>query len=299
MIKSFDQLINRVEGRHKNGFKPRVGVIYPDYIKPIEAAIRAAEKGYIIPYFIGSKKYKSVSKYEYVPAASLDEAIRIGVEGCRNGRLDYLMKASLSSRDFVDGIMTKNDDFAKNSQTITHFGIVEIEGYHKLMIIADGMVNTVVEPDTMIRMIKNAGVFSSLLGNDNLKAALLAAVEKVYQAVSVTVMEADIVRMFQSKHIGIFEVDGPLSLDVAINKNVAHSKGITDSIVAGDADIFICPSIATANGLYKAMTLFGEIRSAGIIIGGRSLIAAPYASDSVESMINAIIICNYIYMNVT
>ena len=110
-------------------------------------------------------------------------------------------------------------------------------------------------------------------------------------------MEAAIAKMSDRGQIKDVAIDGPLSFDVAISAEVAHSKGIINSPVAGETDIFVGPSTATANGVYKAMVMYAKAQSAGIIFGGRVPVAAPLAVDSIENIVNSIVLSVFVALN--
>jgi len=93
---------------------------------------------------------------------------------------------------------------------------------------------------------------------ENSKTAVLGAVEVVYPQMAATVDGAVLAKMNERKQIKGCQLDGPLSLDIALDSYAAEAKGITDSPVAGDADILIAPDVETANGVYKAMSTFGK-----------------------------------------
>jgi phosphotransacetylase len=142
--------------------------------------------------------------------------------------------------------------------------------------------------------VQNAARLVGLLGVKQPKAALLAAVEAIYPAIPVTMEEAAIAKMSDRGQIKGCFIDGPLSFDVAISTEVAHSKGIVDSRVAGDTDIFVGPSMETAHGMYKAMVLYAGVEMAGVIFGGVVPVATSFIVDPIESIINSIVLGAYV-----
>ena len=68
------------------------------------------------------------------------------------------------------------------------------------------------------------------------------------------------------------------------------AKGISDSPVAGQADILLAPDIATANGVYRAMTLVGNAAIGGMIVGGKVPVVLNSRSDSVDNRFNSIVL---------
>ena len=64
-------------------------------------------------------------------------------------------------------------------------------------------------------------------------------------------------------------VEGPISFDIALNKEIADFKGF-QSPVAGDADVLLVPNMACGNMVGKAWTVTGNGRMAGIIVGAKA-----------------------------
>jgi phosphate butyryltransferase len=82
--------------------------------------------------------------------------------------------------------------------------------------------------------------------------------------------------------------DGPLSFDCAMSDEIAKHKGIKNSQVTGDADIFAAPSQETADGLFKTIIMFGGAGSAGIFFGGKFPIVTAFEINSAEDIFNSI-----------
>jgi len=84
-----------------------------------------------------------------------------------------------------------------------------------------------------------------------------ALVDKVTEAV-------DIVKNLMPD----FEIDGEIQVDAALDKEVASRKNVGESRVAGDANVFIFPSLEAGNIGYKLIQRFAETRVAGPILWG-------------------------------
>jgi len=63
------------------------------------------------------------------------------------------------------------------------------------------------------------------------------------------------------------ELDGPLAFDNAISREAAATKGIK-SLVAGDADILVAPSLTPAI-YWPAAGVSGGAETAGLALGAR------------------------------
>lgn len=62
-------------------------------------------------------------------------------------------------------------------------------------------------------------------------------------------------------------IDGEMQLDAAVNSEVGKKKA-PNSLVAGNANVLICPDLNSANILYKSMEQFGGFAAAGPILQG-------------------------------
>ena len=65
---------------------------------------------------------------------------------------------------------------------------------------------------------------------------------------------------------GPCQVEGPISFDLATDRQAAQVKGYR-SPVAGDADIFLVPSITAGNLLGKALYGMAGGKMAGLVLG--------------------------------
>ena len=80
-----------------------------------------------------------------------------------------------------------------------------------------------------------------------------------------TSVEADeISKYFKNNETLI--VEGPLSLDISLDKNIAQEKKYAGNI-QGDADVLVVPDIVSGNGISKSLILMAEAKMAGLILG--------------------------------
>ena len=63
-------------------------------------------------------------------------------------------------------------------------------------------------------------------------------------------------------------IDGPLALDVVINKEAAATKKLGNPVV-GDADCLVFPNIDAGNVFFKSCTKFGGAELAAMVVGAK------------------------------
>jgi phosphate butyryltransferase len=303
MIKSFSELHAAASEKIRLGKTLRLGVIWPIDAKYFEAIKKATAGGFVISYLIGpeSELKKSatgagmeIRGAKFVNTRSPEESCHTAFEMAASGEVDLLLKCNIRTRDFVDMLISEKNSFLPKKAALSHIGVIQTERYHKLMFVTDGGV--VPEPDAsqLIQIVENTAQVCHKLGNALPKAALLAAVESISPAIPTTMLEAAIAKMSDRGQIKNVLIDGPLSFDVAISGEIARSKGITNSKVAGDADIFAMPNMETANGVYKAMAMFAKAETASIFYGAPKPIASSSVVDSRENIFNSILLASYL-----
>jgi len=138
-------------------------------------------------------------------------------------------------------------------------------------------------------------VARSILGMDRPRVAILSANEKVIESLPSTKMG----KALAARRWPHAVVYGPLSFDLAVSEESVRLKRSTlDEAaleVAGRADVLVCPSLDSANILYKVimeMVKYGLGTFAGVTVG----VMVPYVilsrSDSVETKLQSIALCS-------
>ena len=84
-------------------------------------------------------------------------------------------------------------------------------------------------------------------------------------------------------------VEGPISYDIAMNKESGIIKGFI-SPVAGDPDILIVPNITAGNILGKCLVYSAGAKMAGFIVGAKvPIVLTSRGSSSEEKYLSLVI----------
>ena len=73
-------------------------------------------------------------------------------------------------------------------------------------------------------------------------------------------------------------VDGPMDVKTACSADAMRIKNIV-SPINGDADALIMPDIEAGNTFYKAITLFSQADTAGVLMGTKVPVVLPSRGD--------------------
>jgi phosphate acetyltransferase len=148
------------------------------------------------------------------------------------------------------------------------------------LIITDAAVNIAPKLGEKIDIVQNAIDLAHDLGADEVRVAILSAMETVNPEVPSTLEAAALCKMADRKQITGALLDGPLALDNAISPEAAKIKKI-ESPVAGRANVLVVPDLEAGNMLAKSLSFLAGAAAAGIVLGARVPIILTSRADSV------------------
>jgi phosphate butyryltransferase len=106
------------------------------------------------------------------------------------------------------------------------------------------------------------------MGIDNPKVAVMAAAEHLNPKLIESVDGAELKRLNEAGEITGCIVEGPISYDLAIDKEAVAIKRY-HSPVAADADLMVVPNLVAGNLMIKALMFSAGAKFAGFIVGAR------------------------------
>ncbi len=290
-ITSFEGIFSEVKRRGRK----RLAVAVAEGEEILLAVSEAYREGVIEPILIGNKtgieemasrRGLDISSSEIVEADDPGVACQRAVELVREGKADMLMKGKVGTSALLKAVLDKDYGLRKG-KLLSHVAVLEAEVYPKLLLITDGGMNISPDLPTKVELIKNASWVANRLGIEVPKVALLAAVETVNPEMQETVDAAILAKMAQRGQLGRIIADGPVAFDLAISSQAAEVKGV-ESPIAGEADIFLVPNIASGNISVKALIYLGEVKVGGIVVGARVPIVLLSRADTAKIKLNSI-----------
>ena len=286
-IRSLSQLIEEAKKLSAAEGKKRLSVAMAEDAGLISAIEEARKMGLVEATLVGDAvKVKTciaeagAREGDYAIIDEKNEA-RCGVTAVTevsSRRADIYMKGQLHTDHFLRGMLNK-DVGLRSGKVISHCYFHHIEGYDRVLFIADAAFNTYPDLKQKADILQNTVNFARALGVECPRVACLAAVEVVNPDMPCTLDAAALVQMNQRGQIKNCVVDGPLALDNAISQEAAKIKKIT-SPVAGKADILLVPNIDAGNMLAKAVVYFSKNETAGIIVGASAPVILTSRADS-------------------
>ncbi len=276
---------------------PRAALVVPSETETLPAFLKAAAEGLLDPTIIGDeallKKNAETDNLDLHGAKIIDVnqpdvALAMAAKMAEAGELDMIVQGRLDWDDLATHLSDPKTAFVSRGKMLTHIGVIKPSEYPKLLIITDGLVNAQPDLKAKLGILGNLGKAGKAFGLPDPKTAVVTAVEVIYPQMPATCDGAVLAKMSERGQIKGVLVDGPLSFDVAIDREAAESKGITNSVVAGEADAMLASSKQVAQGIYHAMSLYAECDTGGVLTGGRVPVAVNSVTDSHDSRFNSI-----------
>jgi len=117
--------------------------------------------------------------------------------------------------------------------------------------------------------------------------AIIAVTEQVSQGMEACVDAALLSKMSERGQLPKALIEGPLSLDLAIDKEAAAIKKFNNP-VAGDADCLLFPNIESGNVFYKCCTKFNHAEVGAFLAGAKVPCVLSSRGDSTKTKLYSI-----------
>lgn len=291
---NFDELIAHVKGKPS---RARMAVAAAGDEHTLQAVLRARAEGIISPILVGDKAIIDqvlAELGETVPAGDiydepdLAEAARKAVALVKEGKADFLMKGRLDTSVLLKAVVNKENGLGKGG-VMSHFTAFEVPTYHKLLLPVDGGMVTYPTLEQKKAIIENTVGALRAMGYDEPKVGILACVEKLNPKMPETVEGDALKQMNRKGEITGCVVEGPISYDCAVSKEIADFKGFV-SPCAGDCDVLVAPNIHAGNIMGKMLAVTCGAKMAGFIVGAQCPIVMTSRGSSAEEKYLSIVI---------
>jgi phosphate butyryltransferase len=214
--------------------------------------------------------------------AALEAALTVS-----RGHADILMKGLVNSSDFLRAVLDKEKGLAAG-KVLSHLAVFEVLGYGRLQFHTDGGMNTYPDVELKKAIIDNGLAALNKIGIEKPNVAVLSANEVVNSKIPSTVDAQKLVDMNDNGEFTPCIMEGPISLDVALDKKAALHKKM-NSRISGETDLFVVPNIDAGNMIGKTLIYCAKAKMAGVILGGRNPIVMTSRAESPEGKHHSIV----------
>ncbi len=280
-----------VEAARLHGRK-RLAVAYGQDSHTIEAVYDAYVEGLVEPILYGDRiVIETVCKdlnidssvFRIIDEKTDTKAAALAAAAVAHGEADVLMKGMLPTDKYMRAILNKELGLVPPKGLLSHVSVFEWSGYHKLLLASDIAIIPLPEFKQKVQQIGYLCKVANVLGIDVPKIGCVAPSEQVLPASVSSSEGAMLAKMADRGQLGNVIVDGPLSLDVALFKEVADHKKVKGSTVAGDVDALLFPNIESGNVFFKSVSHLAGGEIAAIVMGAKVPCVLTSRGDSAAS----------------
>jgi phosphate butyryltransferase len=211
------------------------------------------------------------------------KAANLAVTAVAKGEADLLMKGTLPTDKYMRAILNKEAGLCPPKSVLGHVSVFEWAGYHKLLLASDIAILPLPDFKQKQSLIGYIGKVANALEIATPKIACIAAMELVNVAMPAMAEAAILSKMADRGQLGNVVVDGPLSLDVALFKEVAEHKKVKGSAIAGDVDGLLFPNIEAGNVFFKSVSHLAGGELAAVVMGAKVPCVLTSRGDSAAS----------------
>jgi phosphate butyryltransferase len=297
-VASLDELVYLARSMVAKHRAPRIAIVGAENEDAVVAAKQANEEGrFPIAKFLLVGDFYEVSKlaWEYditidndnYRLVDTDRPVEKAIGLYDSGEADLLMKGGVKTEEIMRGALKylKESGKMQKGRIYSHIGIFQIPNYPKLLTVTDAAVNPKPDLAQKKKILDNALVVLHYLNITKPKVAIISAVETRNPSVESSILAGLLAEEYENRDDCI--VEGPLSLDVAIDPHSASEKNYKGRI-RGNADILLMPDIEAGNVVYKTLTVSSGAYLAGAVVGGGIPIILASRGDSSRSKLASI-----------
>jgi phosphate acetyltransferase len=254
----------------------------------LKGTVEAAQLGLISPILVAppdrirdlaARAELDISAFPLRESEHSHDSAAKAVELVREGKAEALMKGSLHTDELMGAVVSR-DSGIRTARRISHCFVMDVPGHKDPLIITDAAVNILPDLEAKVDIVQNAIDLGHALRFDEVRVAILSAMETVNPKVPSTIEAAALCKMADRGQITGGVLDGPLALDNAISEAAAAIKQIV-SPVAGRANVLVVPDLEAGNMLAKSLSFLAGADAAGIVLGARVPIILTSRADSV------------------
>ena len=284
-----------VEARAKG--RKKMAVAYGQDSHTLEAVYAAYKEGLVEPILYGDKAVIEqvcaehgidVSVFTIVDEKVDVKCVAQAVQAVASGEADVLMKGLVTTEKYMRGILNKEAGLFPPKATLSHVSVIEMPVYPKLLIVSDIAIIPLPDMKQKMQMIGYLAQTANSLGIKTPKIACIAPAETLNPNIPSAVEGALLSKMADRGQLGNVMVDGPLSLDVALFKEVAEHKKVKGAPFAGDPDCLLFPNLESGNVFFKASSHLCHGEIAAMLVGAKKPCVLTSRGDSSQSKLYSI-----------
>lgn len=296
MYRTFDELFSARLPKNAPAKRAVVAGAHDEHV--LQAVFAAEALGHVFPVLVGDAAAIRAllaelgfagRPCEIIPCPAQENPSAKAVELVHAGEGDFIVKGKMETRDLLKPILNKETGLNRQG-FITHFGMVQLHNYHKLLAMSDGAVIPHPTLEEKEKIMRTGVQVLHAIGYEKPVVGLLCAAESTSPKMPETLDAEQLRQMAESGAFGPCTALGPISYDLATSPESAAIKGY-DKPGAGNVDYLIAPELVTSNVMSKIWNVEPRNQLAGCVVGADVPIVLTSRAASAQEKLNSILLC--------
>ena len=221
---TFDRLLNQVRGLPMK----TIAVSGAAKDRGIADSVLFGDEDKIIK--VAKENNIDISDFKIVDSKDEIETSKMAVKYVHDGNAQMYMKGTINTKDFLKAILDKKIGL-RTRRPLSTVAVFEVEGLSKMLFLTDPAVMPYPTLEEKVHIIYNTIDICNACGIKTPKVAPLATVEVVNPKMPETVEAAKLKEMNERGEITGCIIDGPLSMDLAIDSFESKLNSIILAVV--------------------------------------------------------------------
>jgi len=240
---------------------------------------------------ISTKINVNISDFNMVNIKEEHEIAKYSLKLIHEGKVNIILKGSIETESMMKVILDKEIGIKNNDNVsaISLFEMIQNEK-NRLILIPNPQISPYPTLKEKVSIINHSVEVAHMIGIENPKVAVLTAYENVDPKIKETIEADKLSKMSDNGEIKGCIVDGPLSLDLALDPEACILKKINNRKILGDADILIFHDIHSVNCVYKTFIHLLKWNSGMVLVGTKAPCILTSRSDNFDVKFNSIVL---------
>ena len=258
----------------------------------LEALTEARRRGWVEPILCGKAgDIAAMAEAHGIDLSGLtivdaENAAEAAVREVRGGRAELLMKGQIDTPALMKAVLSATDGL-RTGRTLCQIVLMEARTPGRRFLLSDTGITIQPTLEQKADILRSLIDVARALGAVPPRVALMAATEKVTEAMPDTLDSAELQRRAEAGEFGDARVQGPLSFDLAFAADAGEKKRIAGGVV-GEADAMLFPNLLAANLTVKAVMYTADCRFGGLVAGAACPIVFMSRADTTATRLNSL-----------
>jgi phosphate butyryltransferase len=260
----------------------------------LQAYRTAINRGWVTPFLLGPESLtRAVAEEHAIDLHGFrfihtngPDVPRATVALVREGRAQVIAKGQVPTPELMKAVLDSAHGL-RTGRIVAQHVLMNLTRDNRRLLLADTGITIRPSLEQKVDLVDAICAIARVLGVPSPHIAIVAASEKVSEAMPETIDATELTRRAAAGAFPGAFVQGPLSFDLAYAREAGDKKHF-DGPVVGAADALLFPDLVSANLTVKAIMYTADCQFGGILHGTTHPVAFMSRADTTQTRLNSL-----------